>query len=98
MGSGRKPSLVRRVVAAECADIIECPGLASHHPFARGEIRAGGVLGLGLEHRLVETGRQGVDEIDIAGELAVLFLRDATGDEDAEMADLLMDVYTMVWP
>ena len=46
---------------------------------------------LRLEHRLVEAGRQHVDQIDIAGELAVLLARDAAGDEDAEMTDGLVD-------
>ncbi len=51
------------------------------------EIGVGRVAGLALEHRLVEAGRQRVDQVDVAGELAVLLARDAAGDEDAEMAD-----------
>ena len=55
------------------------------------EVGIGGVLGLALEHRLVETGRQRVDQVDIARELAVLLFRDAAGHEDAEMTDGLVD-------
>ena len=65
--------------------------LAAHHPVAGREIRIGGVVGLALEHRLVEAGRQHIDQVDVAGELAVLLARDAAGHEDAEMADGLVD-------
>ena len=42
-------------------------------------------------HRLVEAGRQDVDEVDVGRELLVLLLRHAAGDEDAEVADALVD-------
>ena len=71
-GGGREPALVGRIVAAERSDVVERPRLAPHHPIAGREIGVGRVLGLGFEHRLVEAGRQGVDQVDIARELAVL--------------------------
>ena len=86
-GGGREAALVGRIVAAERANIVERPRLAAHHPVAGHEIGIGRVLGLGLEHRLVEAGRQRVDQVDVAGELAVLLSGDAAGDEDAEMTD-----------
>ena len=46
---------------------------------------------LGRHHGLVETRRQYVDEIDVARELVVLLLGDGAGDEDAEMADQLVN-------
>src|SRR5262249_121199 len=49
------------------------------------------VLGFGLDHRLVEPGRQRVDQVDVAGKLAMLFLGNAAGHEDAEMTDARMD-------
>ena len=73
------------------ADIVERSRLAAHHPIPGREIGVGCVPGLALEHRLVEAGRQCIDQVDIAGELAVLLLGDAAGNEDAEMADDLMD-------
>jgi hypothetical protein len=43
-----------------------------------------------LQDRLVEPGRQDVDEVDVGGELVVLLPRDAGRDEDAEMPDRLV--------
>ena len=42
-------------------------------------------------HRLVQAGRQHVDQVDVGGELLVLLLGHAAGDEDAEMADAVVD-------
>src|SRR5262249_19707912 len=67
------------------------PHFAPHHPISGREIRIGRVLGFGLEYRLVEPGRQRVDQIDVAGKLAVLFLGNAAGNEDAEVTDARMD-------
>ena len=44
-----------------------------------------------FEHGLVQTGRQRVDQVDVAGELLVLLLCHAAGDEYAQMADALVD-------
>ena len=88
---GRETALVGRIVAAHRADVVERPLLTAHHPVAGHEIGARRVRGLGIEHRLIETGRQRIDQVDVAGELAVLFLRDSSGDEDAEVADGLVD-------
>ena len=65
-GGCGEPALIGRVVAAECSDIIQGPCLASHHPVAGDEIGVGRIVGLVFKHRLVETRRKGVDQIDIA--------------------------------
>src|SRR5271169_6069742 len=83
--------LVGRIIAAERADIVERPRLAAHDPIAAGEIRICRRIGLGFEDGLIETWRQGVDQIDVARELGVLLSRYAGGHEDAEMADALVD-------
>jgi hypothetical protein len=79
------------IVAAERADVIERPLLATHHPIAVHKVGIGGVGALLLEHGFVEAGRQRIDEVYIAGEFAVLLARHARGYEDAEMADRLVD-------
>ena len=88
---GREAPLVLGRIAAHGADVVERPRLAAHDPLADGKIGTGGVAALGLERRFIEPGRQHVDQIDIAGELRVLLLGDAAGNEDAEMADGLMN-------
>ena len=75
------------VVAAKRPNVVQCSCLTAHHPVADHKIRIRGLSGLGLENRLVKPGRQRVDQIDIAGELFMLFARDAAGDEDTQMAD-----------
>src|SRR5262249_60324455 len=67
------------------------PHFAPHHPFPGCEIWIGRVLGFGLEYRLVEPGRQRVDQVDVAGKFAVLLLGNAAGNEDTEMTDARMD-------
>src|SRR5262249_36994459 len=47
--------------------------------------------GLALELCLVEARWKGVDQIDIAGELTVLFARHAARNKNTEMADRLVD-------
>src|SRR5262249_16307338 len=78
-------------VAAEGADVVQGPCFAPHHPIAGREIRIGRILGFGLEYRLVKPGRQRVDQVDVAGKLAMLFLGNAAGNEDAEVTDARMD-------
>src|SRR5262249_13846377 len=90
-GGGRETALIRRIIAAERADVVQGPCFAPHHPLSGREIRIGRVLGFGLEYRLVEPGRQRVDQVDVAGKLAMLFLGNAAGDEDAEVTDARMD-------
>ena len=46
---------------------------------------------LRFEDGLVESGRQAFDQVDVAGELAVLFLGHAAGNEDPEMTDGFVD-------
>ncbi len=88
---GREAALVGRIIAAESSDVVERPCFAPHHPLAGREIGIDRVLVLALEHGLVEARRQRVDQVDIAGELAVLLLGNAAGNEDAEMTHGLVD-------
>src|SRR5262249_38923960 len=64
--------------------------LAAHDPIAAREIRVHRVGALAFEGRLVEAGRQHVDEIDVAGKLAVLLPGNAARYKDAEVTDLLV--------
>src|SRR5262249_28118979 len=84
-------ALIRRIIAAERADVVQGPCLAPHHPLSSREIRVGRVLGLGLEYRLVEPGWQRVDQVDVAGKLAVLFLGNAAGHEVVDVTYARMD-------
>src|SRR5262249_44119866 len=88
---GRETPLVGRVVATKRADVIQRSCLATHDPVSAGEIRIDSVFAFVLEHGFVKSGRQRIDQIDIAGELAMLFLRYTPRNEDAQMADRFMD-------
>ena len=88
---GREAALVRNVVAAECADVVERSCFAAHDPISQREIGVGGFCRLVLENRLIEARRQRIDQVDIARELSVLLLRDATRNEYAEMPNGFMD-------
>ena len=88
---GREAALVLRRIAAHGADVVQRARLAAHHPLPDGEIGIVRLVALGLERRLVEAGRQHIDQVDVAGELGMLLLGDAAGDEDAEMADRFVD-------
>src|SRR5258708_20733264 len=90
-GAGRETAFSRRIIAAEGADVVQGPCFAPHHPISGREIRICRVLGFGLEYRLVEPGRQRVDQVDVAGKLAMLFLGNAAGNEDSEVTDARMD-------
>ena len=61
----------------------------THSPVTRSGLSTASPFG--VEHRLVEAGRQHVDQVDVRGELVVLLPGDAGGDEDAEVADLVVD-------
>ena len=79
-----------RVVAAECADVVERPASQRmiQSPVARSDRRR---RWFRLEHRFVKARRQHVDQVDVARKLAVLLARHAAGHEDAEVAGGLMD-------
>jgi hypothetical protein len=62
----RETALVGNTIAAKRTDVVERSRLAAHHPIAGHEVRTGGCLGLRFENRLIETGRQRIDQIDIA--------------------------------
>ncbi len=85
LGCGETPFVLGRI-AAHGADVIQRPGFAAHHPLPDGEIGIRGIRVLGLESRLIEAGRQYVDQVDVAGEFRKLLLGNAAGNEDAEMA------------
>src|SRR6476659_3951429 len=91
VGGGREAALVGGVIAPKRPDVVQGPRFAAHDPTAGGEVRVRGVSGLGVKYRLVETRRQRIDQVDIAGELAVLLLCDAGGNEDAEVTDAFMN-------
>ena len=59
-------ALVVGIIAAERPDVVERSRLAAHDPLAGNEVGAGCRCGLRLEHRLVESGRQDVDQVDVA--------------------------------
>src|ERR1044072_8844520 len=87
----RETPLIRRIVAAERADVIQRSRLTAHEPLSGCKLGVRGVLALALEYRLVEPGRQRIDQVDITGKLVVLFFGDAAGNEDAKMANGLVD-------
>src|SRR6185369_6257534 len=70
---GREAAIIRCVIAAQSANIFQCPHLTPHHPVAGYEIGIFGICNLAFEYCLVETGRQRIDEIDVARELIMLF-------------------------
>ena len=86
-----KAPLVGEIVAAQRADVVERAGLAAHHPLAGHEVGVVNRLALRRQHRLVEPGRQDVDQVDVRGELVVLLFRHAGGDEDPQVPDLVVD-------
>src|SRR6266568_1142575 len=55
--SGSEASFVRSIIAAERPNIIQRPGLATHHPFASDELWVCRVFPLGFKYRLVEAWR-----------------------------------------
>ena len=88
---GREPALVLGVGLDDGPDVIQGALLEADDPVAADEFRMDRVRGLAGHHRLVQTGRQHVDQIDVGSELIVLLAGHAAGDEDAEMADALVD-------
>src|SRR5205085_7515647 len=72
-------------------NILEGAGLALHDPVAGYEIRTAHVRCLRRELGLIETGRQRVDEIDIAGELRMLLECDAGRYENSKMPDIVVE-------
>ena len=75
LGNRREHALVFGLMAAKRANVVQCAGLAPHDPFAGDEFTVRRAFGLLFELSFVEPGRQDVDEVDVAGKLAVLFLR-----------------------
>jgi len=55
------------------------------------QTRADGAVRLRLEHCLIESRGQCIEQVDIAGEFPVLLFGDASGHKDPEVADLVVD-------
>ena len=55
-GRGEAPLILGRI-SSHGANVVERPGLAAHHPLADDHIGACGIVTLGLESCLIETGR-----------------------------------------
>ena len=90
-GGGCEPSFVFRRVAAHGANVVERTLFATHNPLPDNQIGVCGIRASRLERCFIEPGRQYVDQIDIAGEFAVLFLGHASRHEDSEMPDGFVD-------
>ena len=84
-------AFIGSVIAAKRANIVQRPHLATHEPIAGNQIRAGGAVRLGLKHGLIEAWGKRIEQVDIAGELAVFLFGDASGHEDPEVPDLVVD-------
>src|SRR5215469_14317058 len=84
-------AFIGSIIAAERANIVERARLAAHDPVTSNQIGAGYAVRFGLKHRLIKTGWQRVDQVDIAGELAVLLSGHGSGDKDAEVTNLVVD-------
>src|SRR5262249_9586317 len=84
-------AIVGGAVATERADVVERACLAAHDPIAADQVGMNGAIGLGFENRFVEPRRQRVDQVDVAGELVVLLARDFAGNENSQVADILVD-------
>ena len=63
---GGEAPLIGCAIAAKRTDVVERSRLAAHHPIAGHEVGTGARLSLRFKNRLIEAGRQRVDEIDVA--------------------------------
>ena len=88
---GGEAAFVLGVGLDDGPDVVQGARLEAHDPVAADQVRIGRVGRLRRHHRLVQAGRQHVDQVDVGGEFLVLLLGDAARDEDAEMADALVD-------
>ena len=86
-----EPAFVGRIVTTEGADVIQGSRLATHHPFARNEIGADGVLALRLEHGLVKARGKDIDQVDVAGKFTMLLASNSAGNKYSQMADGFVD-------
>ena len=89
-GRGGEALVVFLAVAAERADVVERARLQTEQILAVDQVGMGGiVVDLG-DHGLVQAGRQEIDHLHARGELGMLLGRHLARDEDAEMADRLV--------
>ena len=73
----RKAPVVFGIVSAHRGDIVERPCFAAHHPLAADQVATGRAVRFLFEDRLVESGRERIDQVDIARKLSMLLLRNA---------------------
>ncbi len=88
---GGEAAFVLGVGVDDGPDVVQGAPFETNDPVTADQFRIGRLRGLGCHHRLVEAGRQHIDQVDVGGEFIVLLLGDAAGDEDTEVANVLMD-------
>src|SRR5215813_8862217 len=88
---GCEAAIIRGVVCTHSADVFQRPGLASHRPVARYEIAARAIRGFAFKHRLVETRRKRIDEVDVAGEFVMFLTSHAGGNKYSQVTDAFVD-------
>src|SRR5882724_133506 len=88
---GGEAPFIGSVVAAKRVDVVEGPRLAPHNPIASDELGTRRIVGFQLKDGLVETRGQNIDQVDVAGKLAVLLARHAGRNEDSQVTDRLVD-------
>ena len=77
-------------VGAERADVVQAARLQAEEILAVDQVAMlGGLVDL-VDHRLVEAGRHQVDHVHAGGEFGMFLGRHLARDEDAEMADRLV--------
>ena len=91
-GYGGETQVVLRIVDPERADVVERAALETGDVVADDQIALDGVRTLWLNDQLIETGRQQIDQVDVLDELRRFLPGDLAGHEDAEMADIVMQV------
>ncbi|MPL74766.1 hypothetical protein SDC9_20583 [bioreactor metagenome] len=84
---GRETAVACGIVGDDLADVVEAAPLDRHDVIALGQLVPRLVCSLVADDGLIDPRRQQVDQLDVAGELAVLLAPHGGGDEDAEMAD-----------
>ena len=89
-GHRGETQLVLGAMLDHLIQVVEVPGRELQQVVPLDQFGVGPLAGLG--HRgLVEPRRQHVDVVHVGGELGVFLARDAAGNEDAEVAGLVMD-------
>src|SRR5262249_47644962 len=74
----------------ERTDVVQTAPLKTHEIATGNQLTAGGAGNLVLDYHLPEAGREQLDDVQPLHDLRVLALRDFARDEDAEVADVVM--------